>query len=107
LVLKFLDRSSITEKPSPFVKFLMRCLTSCMRVENGQMAALQSAEFLEKMIEILRVIGDEEILANTSKIIRLCLTDDQNLDQLVKKRKDIGNILIETLNMHAYSEAIS
>ena len=40
LVLKFLDRSSITEKPQPFVKFLIRCLTSCMRVELGQMAAL-------------------------------------------------------------------
>jgi hypothetical protein len=59
------------------------------------------------MIEVIRVIGDEEIVANSCKILRLCLVDDQNLDLVVKKRKDIGNILIEVLNVHAYSEAVS
>ena len=62
---------------------------------------------MEKMIEIVRVIGDEEIVANACKCLRICLRDDQNLDQVVKKRKDIANILIETINAHAYSDAIS
>ncbi len=30
-----------------------------------------------------------------------------NLDIVVKKRKDMANVLIETLNIHAYSDAIS
>lgn len=71
------------------------------------MGALQTIDFLEKMIEILRVVNDEEIVANASKCLRICLRDDHNMDVVVKKRKDIGNILIETINQHAYSDAIS
>jgi len=59
------------------------------------------------MIEILRVIQDEEIEANGCKCIHICYRDDQDLDAVVKRRKNIGNILIETINMHAYSDAIS
>jgi hypothetical protein len=59
------------------------------------------------MIEIIRVISDEEIVANACKCLRICCRDDQNLDAVVKKRKDIANILIETINAHAYSDAIS
>jgi hypothetical protein len=59
------------------------------------------------MIEIVRVINEEEVVANASKCLRICCRDDHNLDVLVKKRKDIANVLIETLNMHAYSDAIS
>ena len=59
------------------------------------------------MIEIVRTIQDEEMVANGCKCIRITCRDDQNIDVLVKKRKDIGNVLVETLNMHAYSDAIS
>ena len=107
MITKFLDRTSIQEKPQMFVKYLIRCLTSCLRQDQGIIAVLQNNEFLEKMIEIVRVIGDEEIVANACKCLRICLRDDQNLDVVVKKRKDIANILIETINAHAYSDAIS
>jgi hypothetical protein len=107
MITKFLDRLSIQEKPQLFVKYLIRCLTSCLRQDQGILSALQSPDFLEKMIEILRVIQDEEIVANGCKCLRICCRDDQNLDAVVKRRKDIGNILIETINMHAYSDAIS
>ena len=69
--------------------------------------ALQTNDFLEKIIEILRVINDEEIVANACKCLRICCRDDMNLDIVVKKRKDMANVLIETLNIHAYSDAIS
>jgi hypothetical protein len=59
------------------------------------------------MIEIVRTISEEEVVANASKCLRICCRDDHNLDVLVKKRKDIANVLIETLNVHAYSDAIS
>lgn len=64
-------------------------------------------DFVDKMIEIVRTISDEEMVANGCKCIRISCRDDMNLDVLVKKRKDIANVLIETLNMHAYSDAIS
>jgi hypothetical protein len=59
-----------------FVKYLIRCLTSCLRQDNGIINALSTNDFLEKMIEILRVIGDEEIVANACKCLRICLRDD-------------------------------
>ena len=64
-------------------------------------------DFLERIIETLRNVKDEEILANACKCIRICLRDDHNIEVLLMKRKDIANILIETLNIHEYSEAIS
>jgi hypothetical protein len=105
-IIRFLDRVSIQDKPQMFVKYLIRCLTSCLRQDQGIISVLQNNEFLEKMIEIVRVISDEEIVANACKCLRICLRDDQNLDVVVKKRKDIANILIETINAHAYSDAI-
>lgn len=106
-ITKFLDRNSITDKPAIYVKYLIRCLTSCLRQDQGIMSALQTNDFVDKMIEIVRTIQDEEMVANGCKCIRITCRDDQNIDVLVKKRKDIGNVLVETLNMHAYSDAIS
>jgi hypothetical protein len=106
-ITKFLDRSSISEKPPMFVKYLIRCLTSCLRQDQGILSALQTMDFVDKMIEIVRTIADEEMVANGCKCIRISCRDDMNLDVLVKKRKDIANVLIETLNVHAYSDAIS
>lgn len=50
---------------------------------------------------------DEEILANACKSIRICLREDSNLEYIVKTKKDVGNILLETLGQHDYSDAIS
>ena len=107
IITKFLDRNSITDKPSIFVKYLIRCLTSCLRQDQGIISALATGDFVEKMIEIVRTINDEEMVANACKCIRIACRDDHNLDALVKRRKDIANVLIETLNVHAYSDAIS
>ena len=63
-------------------------------------------EFLNKYVVILRNVKDEEIIANACKSIRICLRDDNNLDYVVKYKKDFGNILLETLKEHDYSEAI-
>lgn len=68
---------------------------------------MQTNDFIEKIIEIMRRVKDEEILANACKCLRICLRDDPNIDYMVKRRKDIGNIMIETLKVHEYSEAIS
>jgi len=46
---------------------------------------------------IYRTVREEEILANACKSIRICMREEVNLEYLVKKRKDIGNVLLETL----------
>eukprot|EP00347_Sterkiella_histriomuscorum_P022366 403330738 len=92
--------TAIVDKPPVYVKYCIRCITSCLRHEQGVHIALNNEHFIEVMIQILRVVRDEEILANVSKSFRICLRDDQNMDYVVAKRKDIGNILIETLKKY-------
>jgi hypothetical protein len=46
------------------------------------------------------------MLANACKSIRICLREEKNLDYIVKRKNDIGNILLETLKFHEYSDAI-
>ncbi|CDW73709.1 UNKNOWN [Stylonychia lemnae] len=86
LMLRFITSNVVIDKPPVYIKYCVRCMTSCLRHET---------------------VRDEEILANACKIFRICMREEQNLEFVVTKRKDIGNILVETLQSHQYSEAIS
>ena len=107
IFLNILTNTPINEKPSSLLKFIIRCLTSCLRSEVAIPRAVANPEFLQKMVQVLRSVEDEEIVANVCKMIRICLRDDSNMEVIVKHWKDVGNILIETLKQHAYSDAIS
>ena len=101
-----LTHETIIEKPDAYVKFCIRCLTSCLRHEIGIAKAIGDLSFFDKLVQILRKVKDEEILANACKCVRICLRDDSNLDMVVQKYKDLANILIEGLHEHGYSDAI-
>ena len=97
IFLNILTNTPINEKPSSLLKFIIRCLTSCLRSEVAIPRAVANPEFLQKMVQVLRSVEDEEIVANVCKMIRICLRDDSNMEVIVKHWKDVGNILIETL----------
>ena len=76
LLLQFLDVSYLTEKPPVYVKFGIRCLTSCLRQDQGVHQAINSQVFIDTLILIQRTVKDEEILANACKSMRILMRDD-------------------------------
>ena len=76
LLLQFLDVSYLTEKPQVYIKFGIRCLTSCLRHEQGVQQAINSQVFIDTLILIQRTVKDEEILANACKSMRILMRDD-------------------------------
>ena len=69
--------------------------------------ALNNEMFIDTFVNILRMVRDEEILANACKCFRITMREDANLEFVVSQRKDIANIMIEALKNHEYSEAIT
>lgn len=49
---------------------------------------------------------DEEIVANSSKILRIILREEKYYDQMIKKHSDLGNLLLETAELFMFSEVI-
>jgi hypothetical protein len=47
--------------------------------------ALNNDNFLDRLINILRTVRDEEIVANACKCIRISMREEANLDLIVKK----------------------
>jgi hypothetical protein len=85
-IISFLKDNYSFQKCIPEFKFCMRSLTSCFRNERAvasvlgifltfQLVLLE--EGIPVIIQNIEEIKDEEVLANSIKIIRLCLKSDK------------------------------
>jgi len=99
-----------------------------MRNEKIVIAFIQDELNVKIMLKILKLVRDEEILANTNKTLRIILRDDHEIHKLLKKNKDdkkkelnqpgvflgfdermlgqIINGILEELNVHNFSELV-
>jgi hypothetical protein len=59
-----------------YLKYCLRCITSCIRSPVGVTQMLSIKTSVSQILDFLETIKDEEILANSSKIIRIVLRDD-------------------------------
>jgi len=50
---------------------------------------------------------EEEIVANTSKMIRLVLRDDNNYDAVVAAYPRLGDFILQLMKQHNYSAAVN
>ena len=58
------------------LKYAIRCLTSCIRSNQGLVRMIQSESGISQIVEFLELTRDEEIQANCSKILRISLRDE-------------------------------
>lgn len=56
---------------------------------------------------MIAYVNEQEIIANSSKIIRLMMRDDAQLVEMYKLDKNIGNIMAGVLERHSYSVAVT
>lgn len=106
VLLSELVRPEVGEKPPLFVKYAVRCMAVCFRNEKVVKRGISLDFFMNLLLELQRTAKDEEIVANVSKMVRISLRDEPNLQACAASNKDLGNFQIEALRKHAYSDAI-
>ena len=60
-----------------YLKYSLRCTTSCMRSVEAVTQFMNIPTGVVQILEFLVHVQDEEVLANASKIMRICLRDDK------------------------------
>ncbi len=45
----------------------------------------------------MEVVDDQEIIANSCKIVRICLRDETNYDRMVQQFPSLGSILVDKM----------
>lgn len=64
-------------EPTPlYLKLLVRCLTSCLRLELGVTRYAKVPQNLVDMMSLIKQSKDEELVANGCKCIRISLRDE-------------------------------
>ena len=64
-------------------KFAIRCTTSCLRSDIGVSEFLKRDLNFKRCLKILEEFMEEEVVANSSKMVRLVLRDEANFDRVV------------------------
>lgn len=57
-------------------------------------------------MDFLEHVRDEEILANSAKIIRIILRDDKHYDRIINMYTELGNQLLDSLSKYSFSEVV-
>lgn len=60
-----------------YLKYTLRCITSCVRSPVGVLDFGKNPTSVQQVMDFLEHVKDEEILANSAKIIRIVLRDDK------------------------------
>ena len=89
-----------------YLKYAVRCLTSCVRFEKGVDRLVSNGQGMPTILALLQKVREEEVVANVAKIIRLTMRSKKHFDDLITKHPDIGNILLDTLNLYTFSEVV-
>ncbi len=72
-------KSASQEPPTVplYVKLTVRCLTSCLRLELGVNRYGKNPTYIADMMRLISTMGDEEVIANGCKCIRISLRDEK------------------------------
>jgi hypothetical protein len=100
------DAESIKKKFPVYLKYTLRCVTSCVRspLGVGDFAKLQTGA--AQVMEFIEYVRDEEILANSAKVLRIVLRDDKHFERIAGMHNNMGNLLLDSLIKYTFSEVV-
>jgi hypothetical protein len=82
----YLMESTVGKQKVPiYLKFGIRCLTSCMRSPKAVSQLVANEESTMNLLRILHFIKDLEVVANTAKMLRIILSDKKSAEVLTKR----------------------
>lgn len=67
---------------------------------------MRDEAYFKRILRVLEEFTDEEIVANSSKIVRLVLRDDHYFERVVAQYKSLGDFLMQLMEKHFSSLAI-
>jgi hypothetical protein len=88
------------------LKYTLRCLASCMRSSGGVVMFINIDNGVQKVLEFMEFTKDEEVQANCSKIIRICLRDELHYDRVTSLHSDLGNLLLRNCGNFIFSDVV-
>ena len=90
-----------------YLKLLIRCLTSCLRLEVGVQRYVKVPKNISDLSKLMSILKDEESIANGCKCIRISLRDERNLQAIsVHSDGELVNELIDLIGKHKESEYV-
>jgi len=61
----------------------------------------------KRCLKILEEFMEEEVVANSSKMVRLVLRDEANFDRVVVQYPRLGDFILQLMKQHNYSAAVN
>jgi len=89
-----------------YLKYALRCLTSCIRSNTAISVLVNDTNGLNNVLEFLEYSKDEEVQANCAKIIRITLREDIYYEKVTSVNSDLGNLLLRNVNKFIYSDIV-
>jgi len=80
------------------IKLAVRCMTYCFRNIKAVDALIDVTNGLTTVTSLIQSSKDEEIMANSIKIIRVCLRSDKQYDKIIQKIPTLFQILMQILS---------
>ena len=90
-----------------YLKYAIRCLTSSVRNVSALNQIVVCEGGVKNIVNILRLYRDEEMVANSGKIVRFLLREETHYELLVESFPDLGNLLLETAELFKFSEIVT
>ena len=103
---KHADHANESVRLPVYIKYAVRCVTSCVRHSEGVEQLISSDSAMLAISQLILILRDEEIVANSSKILRVIFREEKHYVDLVKKHADLGNLLCETMALFQFSEVV-
>ena len=70
-------------KASLLLKLTIRSLVSCIRLPNAQLVFFNTIYPLVSLVDIIQNTTDQELIANSLKVIRIAIKPDQNMEFVI------------------------
>ena len=100
------DPDAAKKRLPVYLKYTLRCITSCIRSPLGILDFVRINTSVAQVLDFLENVRDEEILANSAKILRIILRDDKHYDRVVGMHNELANQMAESLVKYSFSEVI-
>ena len=100
------DPEDVKKRLPGYIKYTLRCITSSSRSPLGVVDFLRVGTSVAQVLDLIQSVPDEEILANSAKVLRLILRDDKHYDVVTNKHVDMANNLLEAIQKYSFSEVV-
>lgn len=100
------DPDAVKKKLPIYLKYTLRCITSCVRSPLGVTDFAKISTAVPQVLDFIEFVRDEEILANSAKILRIVLRDDKHYDRITGMHSDLGNVLLKSLEKYSFSQVV-